>query len=163
MVFNSILFVHGTLVTREELFKFVKDVLHQEIPERKDHKDDDDDHDEDEEDEEDDDEEDEDEDDDDEDDDDDYEERCDDFIEGYYNSKIYGDMNLYPYPCCSKLNGKKYIIGQVVQNAKIDDIADTACPLDTDVPRVTVERFAKKFGFSSPRIYMMLDDCVYCS
>jgi hypothetical protein len=134
MVFNRILFVHGALVTREELFKFVEDVLKLEFPEKNDGERDDD-----------------------------YQERCDYVIEEYYGSQIYKSMFLYQYPCCSKLNGKKYIIGQVVQHSSIDDIADTACPLNADMPKVAVERFAKKFGFSNVRIYMMLDDCVYCS
>lgn len=134
MVFSRVLFVHGALVTREELFKFVENELKLEFPKQNEGECDDD-----------------------------YQERCDYVIEEYYNSKIYGSMVLYQYPCCSKLNGEKYIIGQVVQSAKIDDIADTTCPLDTDLPRVAVERFAKKFGFSNVRIYMMLDDCMYCS
>jgi len=77
-----------------------------------------------------------------------------------------GQFNLYTWPCCSKLNGEKFILGLEVGKYDIDHMFDTCVKhvtVDVSTDNELKSLLADNHGLSDPQNYLLLNDCTSCS
>ena len=95
-----------------------------------------------------------------------------DFAYDHYFDFLNGLDYLFPYPCCSDLAVKQWVIGAQVGDVDLspNTILNTVVTLEGLVDKDEEwEAVCKKHSletlipYSLPRTYLMLDDCTYCS